>query len=59
MLDARWSGLLAQGLRVYPAEAYQAAFALCLAVAVVALVMAALVTETRCRSVWTPVTDRS
>lgn len=59
VLDARWDGAVAGGLRVYPAAAYQTAFGLCLAVAVLSLVMAALVTETRCRSVWTPAAARS
>ena len=52
VLDARWTGLMAGGVRLYAAEAYEAAFALCLAVAVGALVCATLVTETRCRNLW-------
>jgi sugar phosphate permease len=59
VLDAKWDGAVVGGLRVYPAVAYQTAFGLCLAVGVLSLIMAALVTETRCRSVWTPVATRS
>ena len=52
MLDARWSGLTHGGVRVYGPDAWEAAFGLCLAVAVAASLCAALVTETRCRNVW-------
>ena len=52
ILDARWSGLAAAGVRIYGIDAYAAAFRLCLAVSVGALVCAALVTETRCRNIW-------
>jgi sugar phosphate permease len=53
VLDARWAGLTLAGARVYPPEAYRAAFALCFAIAVAALILACLVTETRCRNTWT------
>src|ERR1051326_4842645 len=52
ILDARWQGLAAAGARIYPAEAYETAFTLCLVLALVALGAAALVTETRGRNVW-------
>jgi sugar phosphate permease len=52
VLDARWDGALAAGARTYSAGAYRAAFALCLAVSLAALVAACLVTETRCRNIW-------
>lgn len=52
LLDARWTGLMAGGARLYPPAAFQAAFAVCLVLAVGAVLAAALVTETRCRSVW-------
>jgi sugar phosphate permease len=52
MLDARWTGLVSGGTRLYPVDAYRAAFTICLVIALGALVAAALVTETRCRSVW-------
>ena len=57
MLDARWGGLARDGVRLYPPAAYDAAFALCLAVAAAAIVAAALVTETRCRNVWSAPRD--
>jgi len=52
ILDVRWQGLVAAGVRLYPPEAYEAAFTLCLALATAAFVAAMLVTETRCRNVW-------
>jgi sugar phosphate permease len=52
VLDARWQGASAGGVRMYPPGAYQAAFATCLALALVGLVGATRVTETRCRNVW-------
>jgi sugar phosphate permease len=52
MLDARWQGLAPGGVRIYGADAYAAAFGLCLAVAVGALICTTLVTETRCRNVF-------
>jgi sugar phosphate permease len=52
ILDARWEGLIAGGARVYPASAYQAAFAVCLAVALAALALACLTKETRCQNIW-------
>ncbi len=54
ILDANWAGVVAAGVRLYPPAAYRAAFTLCLAIAAGAVVAAALVTETRCRSVWRP-----
>jgi len=53
VLDARWQGWAADGARLYPPSAYEAAFTLCLVVAMAAVLAAALVTETRCRNVWT------
>lgn len=52
ILDSRWEGIVAGGRRVYPFVAYHTAFTLCLGVAVAALAMACLVTETRCRNIW-------
>ena len=40
------------GVPVYPESAYQAAFTVCLGVALVALIASLLVTEMRCRNVW-------
>jgi len=53
ILDAHWEGAVEAGTRIYPLGAYRAAFALCLAVSLGALVSACLVTETRCRNIWT------
>lgn len=52
ILDAWWQGATATGTRLYPPAAWQAAFGVCLVVAVAGVVAATLVTETRCRSVW-------
>jgi MFS family permease len=52
LLDANWAGAMTAGRRVYPLEAYRAAFTLCCAAAFASLVMAWLTTETRCRNVW-------
>jgi sugar phosphate permease len=53
MLDARWEGLASAGVRIYTAEAYTAAFTLCLSIAIGAFISATLVVETHCRNVWT------
>jgi len=52
ILDARWEGLIAGGARIYPAAAWEAAFACCLALALAALVLTLFVAETRCRNIW-------
>jgi len=52
ILDATGTGVISGTVRIYPAEAYRAAFGLCLALALGAVACAALVTETRCRNVW-------
>ena len=52
LLDANWAGAMAAGSRVYPLQAYRAAFTLCFVVAFTSFVMAWLTTETRCRNVW-------
>ncbi|MBI2491906.1 MAG: MFS transporter [Candidatus Rokubacteria bacterium] len=52
ILDARWTGLMAGGARLYPPAAFHASFAVCLGLAAGAVVAALLVTETRCRNVW-------
>jgi sugar phosphate permease len=54
ILDAAWDGVVVAGARVYQAGAYRSAFLLCLAVSAGSFVCACLVTETRCKSVWTP-----
>jgi len=50
LLDAGWEGLLVAGVRIYGAEAYRAAFAVCLGIAVLACVVACAITETRGRN---------
>lgn len=52
ILDARWEELIAGGARVYPPSAWEAAFSLCLAVSLGALVLTLFVAETRCRNIW-------
>lgn len=52
VLDRLWDGTLIAGARVYSVDAYRAAFALCLALAIGAFLSACLVTETRCRNIW-------
>lgn len=52
ILDAGWEGATAAGARLYPPAAWQAAFGVCLAVALAGVIAALLVTETRCRNVW-------
>jgi MFS family permease len=52
VLDRHWDGALAAGARVYGADAYRAAFTLCLLLAAGAFVSACLAPETRCRNIW-------
>ena len=52
MLDARWTGLLEAGARVYPPDAYRAVFTLCFALALGGLLASFFVTETHCRNIW-------
>ena len=52
VLDRHWDGALVAGARVYGADAYRAAFALCLLLAAGAFVSACLAPETRCRNIW-------
>ncbi|MBI3028704.1 MAG: MFS transporter [Candidatus Rokubacteria bacterium] len=54
ILDARWEGLIAGGARIYPASAWEATFAFCLAMALAALVLTFFIAETRCRNIWQP-----
>ena len=52
VLDARWTGAMAGGARVYPAEAYRAAFFVCAAFMLAAVLIGLAVKETRCRNVY-------
>jgi mannitol-specific phosphotransferase system IIBC component len=49
MLDRRWTGAYANGVRVYEFDAYRAGFALMLVWLAAALVLLAFVRETHCR----------
>lgn len=49
VLDARWSGAFANGVRVYPVDAFQAAFAMIVAWSVLSCLLIALSRETHCR----------
>ena len=49
VLDARWSGALANGVRVYGADAFEAAFAMIVAWSVLSCLLIALSEETHCR----------
>lgn len=52
VLDARWAGSVQVGARVYPPEAYGAAFRVCFGLAAAAALLAGLVTETHGRNIW-------
>jgi MFS family permease len=54
ILDARWSGAVVGGARVYPVDAYRAAFAVCAGLAVAAAALSPLLRETRAANVYTP-----
>lgn len=52
VLDARWAGATAGGARVYPLEAYRAAFVICTAFVLAAVLMTLGFRETRGRNVY-------
>jgi MFS family permease len=52
VLDARWDGVTAGGARVYPLDAYRAAFAICAAFAAVGALLTLASRETRARNVY-------
>jgi sugar phosphate permease len=52
LLDARWTGAMADGARAYPVEAYRVAFAVCAAFALAATLLSFLLRETRGRNVY-------
>ena len=52
VVDTRWGGTLQEGARVYPIEAYRAAWTLCFAVAAAACLLSLAVAETRGRNVY-------
>lgn len=49
VLDQRWSGAMARGVRVYPVEAFQVGFAMIVAWWVLSCLLIAFTRETRCR----------
>ncbi|MBI3092347.1 MAG: MFS transporter [Candidatus Tectomicrobia bacterium] len=52
VLDRGWQGTLVEGVRIYPLEAYQAAFFLPLGAMLFSTVMALFTKETRCRNIY-------
>jgi sugar phosphate permease len=58
VLDARWAGMLVGGARVYPAEAYQAAFAVCAGFLAAAVLISVFVKETRGRNIYAELRGR-
>ncbi len=52
VLDARWTGTLVEGARVYPVTAYRAAFGVCALFLLVATLLSLLMRETRGRNVY-------
>ncbi|MGH7278226.1 MAG: MFS transporter [Candidatus Rokuibacteriota bacterium] len=52
VLDARWAGAMEAGARVYPLDAYRAAFAVCALFVVGALLLSLLLRETRGRNMY-------
>lgn len=52
VLDARWAGVLSAGARVYPVEAYAAAFGTCAALVLAAALLSLLLRETRGRNIY-------
>ncbi len=51
VLDHRWEGALADGVRLYSARAYQTGFSLIIASGALALVLLIFTRETRCRQI--------
>ena len=52
VLDAGWTGVLAEGARVYPAAAYASAFKLCAVFVLIAATVSLLLRETRGRNIY-------
>ena len=52
VLDARWGGVLVDGARRYPLEAYRDAFAICGGLAVAAAALCLLMRETGGRNIY-------
>jgi len=58
VLDARWAGVLVGGARVYPVEAYGAAFAVCAGFLAAAVLISVFVKETRGRNIYAELRGR-
>ncbi len=52
ILDIGWEGAIVEGARVYPLQAFHSSFALMCAVALISLIGAFLLKETRCRDIY-------
>ncbi|HET7876728.1 MAG TPA: MFS transporter [Methylomirabilota bacterium] len=52
VLDSRWTGVMAGGARVYPLDAYRAAFAVCAAFVLTAAGLSLLLKETRGENIY-------
>ena len=52
VLDAGWTGVMAEGARVYPAAAYASAFKLCAVFVLIAAAVSLLLRETRGRNIY-------
>lgn len=52
VLDARWAGVAVAGARVYPVEAYRAAFGVCAFLVLASSLMTFLIRETRGRNIY-------
>jgi hypothetical protein len=49
VLDKNWSGVMENGIRIYDLGAYRAAFTLMMGWSILAIVLIAFTTETKCR----------
>jgi MFS family permease len=52
VLDAGWTGVMAEGARVYPLEAYRGAFKVCALFALTSFAMSFLLRETRGQNIY-------
>ena len=59
VLDARWTGVMAAGARVYPADAYRAAFGVCVGFMLAAVLLGLLVKESRGRNIYAELRRRA
>lgn len=59
VLDSRWTGIMAGGARVYPADAYRAAFLVCVGFMLCAVLLGLLVKETRGRNIYAELRRRA